>query len=240
MFKYIKWELLNYAKKNYKIGLVLVAIFLLALVFPIDLEGNLIWFPFMFSLVFLACSMFFMGTKLIINTYKSKTFLLESMISYSPSKLLLSKYLIAIILNIFYGVLLLIGLAILFYKVENFNLFAELIELLSLFSIFDIIKLAISLVIYSVSFTSLVTMVYILSKCLNPLKRGSLVIGMIFWWIIQYIQQIILIGIIGRQVEMYFTETGIFLIVNIINLIFIAVYYFITVKLIQNKLEIYS
>jgi len=104
-----------------------------------------------------------------------------------------------------------------------------------------LIKTIIQLLVASLQFTSLIVMVYILTKCISKSKKGSIIIGVILWWIVQTIVNSIVFEILGinHGVMEVYMQTGTFFLYNLIIMMFVAIYYFITVKLIENKLEVY-
>ena len=113
MFKYIKWELKDFYKKYYKVGIGVLILYALIALIPLNAYetstiATLIWIPFMIILMVLMFGTFVYGTKKIIDTFRKPTFLLESMISYSPRKILLAKYILAFIINVIFSALVLL------------------------------------------------------------------------------------------------------------------------------------
>ena len=239
MFKYIKWELKSLLKSYTKIILVIGAIIGLMAIVPIKNDNfftGLISFAFGITVMILMFGTFFFGTKKVIDTFKKPTFMLESMISFPPYKILLAKYLLAIILNGACAILFSFSIAVVFFRLTSFPILLELIEgIFNISNLADIIKTLITMFIYSTSLTSLVTFCYILSKSLFPKSKGALILGIIVWYIssslISYIIDMMPSGI-SPDASLIF--------VNLIHLAFVAIFYICTVKLIEDKLEIYN
>jgi len=124
MFKYIKWELKDFYKKYYKVGIGILILYALMALIPINFYqesvfSSLILIPFILTITVLMLGTFVYGTKRVIDTFKKPTFLLESMISYSPKKILLAKYLLAFIINVIFSVLLFLRTVCNFNKIRT-------------------------------------------------------------------------------------------------------------------------
>lgn len=229
MFKYIKWELKSLMKKYTNILIVVIAIIWLMLIIPFDLDNllsRLVFIAFIITECCLLFATFIFGTKKVVDTFRKPTFMLESMISLPPYKILLAKYLLALILNIVCGILSVLAMSVITYK------FAGAIAVLELFNIdinFDTLETLVTLIISSTLFTSTVTMCYVLAKSLFPKKKGTIVLGIIIW----YIGFSILI-------ELFDSISGSIWLFNLLELAIISISYLGTLKLIENKLEIYN
>jgi len=97
----------------------------------------------------------------------------------------------------------------------------------------------IQLLVTSLQFTSLVVMVYIFTKCISKSKKGSIIIGVILWWVINYFVNQFILSVLGINAFDINSGTTDFILYNGITMLFVALYYWISVKLIENKLEVY-
>lgn len=244
MFKYIKWELSAIGKKNLKWLLAILGLYLLVAVMPLSESsamGSLIYLPFMIVIFVSFAGAFLFGTKKVVDTFRKKTFLLESMISFNPYEILFAKYIMAIIANIVCILIGTLGIVIIIGKVGNVEMIAEIFgELFTEVGFVNIMKFIITVIVTTTSFTSLVTLCYIIAKCLIPNGKGTVVVGGIIWWFVNYFVNDLLYNVMFRNISFNIFETQAFLIYNLLWMGLIAVYYLITVKLIQNKLEIYN
>lgn len=244
MFKYIKWELFALGKKNLKWLCAILGLYLLVFILPLSEDStieNLIYIPFMLVIGLSFAGAFLFGTKKVIDTFRKKTFLLESMISFSPYQILLAKYILAIIINIVCVLIGTLGIIVIMGKFGSVELIAEFFEgLFSEVGFANITKFIITVGMTSLSFTSLVTLCYVVAKCIIPNGKGSIVLGVIIWWFANYFVNQLFYGIIFENMDINILETQAFLVYNLLWAALIAVYYLITVKLIQNKLEIYN
>ena len=131
MFNYIKWELKSIYRKYTKV-LIAMAI-IMGLMGVIPLEENVITeaisFAFVITMMILMLSTYVLGTKKVLDTFRKPTFLLESMISIPTSKLLLAKYILAIIINVICSVLVVVGICVILARL------ASLIEILEFLNI---------------------------------------------------------------------------------------------------------
>ena len=239
MFKYIKWELFDFRKSNFRILILISAIYGLFYFIPFSNDGfltTLIALSF-FIVIFVSCfSIFIYGSKKVIDTFRKPTFMLESMISFSPYKILLAKYLLAILLNFICAFIFIFGILIVVAKMSTFpKALNVLVELFVDINIIDLLRSFIYLVILSTTFTAIVTFCYILSRCLFPNRKGSIIFGIILWYFITYITEEFF-NFISLDISSFIG----FSILSIIRILFIAGLYLATVKLIENKLEIYS
>lgn len=230
MFKYIKWELKSLMKRYTKILIVFASIIGLMAIVPLESDNflaELVSFAFIIMLMILMLSTFVFGTKKVIDTFRKPTFMLESMISFPPYKILLAKYLLAIILNTICTVLLILSISVVVYRTAGFT---EVLEMLNIDLNFDTLETLITILITSTLFTSTVTLCYVLAKSLFPKGKGAVVLGIVIWYI----------GIcfLGEIFESFNIDSVWFF--NIIELAIISLCYLGTVKLIENKLEIYN
>lgn len=230
MFKYIKWELKSLMKRYTKILIIFAIIIGLMAIIPINGDSfitELVIFAFIIMFIVLGLSTFVFGTKKVIDTFRKPTFMLESMISFPPYKILLAKYLLAIILNTICTILFVISLSVIVYRAAGFT---EVIEMLNIDLNFDTLETLITLLISSTLFTSTVTLCYVLAKSIFPKGKGAVILGIFIWYLG--------VGILGEILESFSIDSVWFF--NLIELAIISLCYLGTVKLIENKLEIYN
>ena len=101
MFKYIKWELIDEFRRKKLLAAFVAIVYLLVLITPGD--ATLMRYLIIPITIILCGSLFLSfisGAKKTMDSYQNKTFLLESMIPLSPNKILLAKYILAIIFNL--------------------------------------------------------------------------------------------------------------------------------------------
>lgn len=229
MFNYIKWELKSIYRKYTKV-LIAMAI-IMGLMGVIPLEENVITeaisFAFVITMMILMLSTYVLGTKKVLDTFRKPTFLLESMISIPPSKLLLAKYILAIIINVICSVLVVVGICVILARLESL---IEILEFLNIKIDFEVIEVLITLLISSTFFTSTVTLCFVWLKSMFPKLKGSLFFGALVW----YFTVSFFMGILS---ELNIESIWVF---NFIELLIIGLSYFGTVHLIENKLEIYN
>ncbi|MCL2354852.1 MAG: hypothetical protein FWC68_03070 [Oscillospiraceae bacterium] len=245
MFKYIKWELKDFYKRHYKIGLAILILFALIAVVPFNTYEEsglfaLLMFPFVITLMFLFFATFVYGTKRVIDTFKRPTFLLESMIAYSASKILLAKYILAFIINMICVLLVFAGFLVILFRVTDYvDILPALSDMLREMNFGALIQFVIQLLVTSLEFTSIVVMVYIFTKCYFKSKKGSVIIGVVGWWVFNYFTtRFLWPGLNVNMFEMY-SDSGTFFLYNFITLGFVAMFYWASVKMIENKLEVY-
>ena len=229
MFNYIKWELKSIYRKYTKV-LIAMAI-IMGLMGVIPLEENVITeaisFAFVITMMILMLSTYVLGTKKVLYTFRKPTFLLESMISIPPSKLLLAKYILAIIINVICSILLVVGICVILARAESL---IEILEFLNIKIDFEVIEVLITLLISSTFFTSTVTLCFVWLKSMFPKLKGSLFFGALVW----YFAVSFFMGILSElNIESIW-------VLNFIELLIIGLSYFGTVHLIENKLEIYN
>lgn len=229
MFNYIKWELKSIYRKYTKV-LIAMAI-IMGLMGVIPLEENVITeaisFAFVITMMILMLSTYVLGTKKVLDTFRKPTFLLESMISIPTSKLLLAKYILAIIINVICSILFVVGICVILARAESL---IEILEFLNIKIDFEVIEVLITLLISSTFFTSTVTLCFVWLKSMFPKLKGSLFFGALVW----YFTVSFFMGILS---ELNIESIWVF---NFIELLIIGLSYFGTVHLIENKLEIYN
>lgn len=229
MFNYIKWELKSIYRKYTKV-LIAMAI-IMGLMGVIPLEDNAITeaisFAFVITMMILMLSTYVLGTKKVLDTFRKPTFLLESMISIPTSKLLLAKYILAIIINVICSILLVVGICVILARAASL---IEILEFLNIKIDFEVIEVLITLLISSTFFTSTVTLCFVWLKSMFPKLKGSLFFGALVW----YFTVSFFMGILSElNIESIW-------VLNFIELLIIGLSYFGTVHLIENKLEIYN
>lgn len=237
MDKFIKWELKNFFqnKKYWFLGIAVV--YLLFIIIPIEsdnfLSGLITW---LFSIIMFLSILgsFFFGAKTIVNSYKEKTFLLESMIPMPVNKTLLSKYIIGIIINIVFSIVTIAGVLVLFIKGGEIKLLFDLIKaLVKEIDIITILRLGILYILSTIFFLSFVVLGFITVKVINPNGKGSKILGFIGWFIILYTYGFIM----GSINEIAFNSDYI---TDLVCLVLSVISFFTTSWLIENKLEIYN
>lgn len=229
MLNYIKWEMKSIYRKYTKVLIAMAIIMGLMAVIPLDgdIITGTITFAFVITMMILTLSTYVLGTKKVLDTFSKPTFLLESMISIPPSKLLLAKYLLAIIINVICSILVVVGICVILARATS------LIEVLELFNIkidFEMIETLITLLVSSTFFTSTVTLCFVWLKSTFPKLKGSLFFGAIIW----YFTISFFIGILSSL------DVDSIWVLNFLELVIIILSYFGTVHLIENKLEIYN
>jgi len=243
MLKYIKWELISFYKKSYKWLIGIFGLYLLVLILPASGDSiivNLIYLPFGIVLLTFFLGSFLFGTKKIVDTFRNKTFLLESMIPSPPYKILLSKYLMGLIMNLFCVVMLIVGLAVISFRAFEFNLITEGFQAILELETMSLLIGGINLLIYTMSFMSLVTLCFVITKCIWPNRKGSLIICAVIWWVVVYIISMAFNSVFDSDYLLGYGAFDKFSLYNLISIGLIVLYYYITVLLIENKLEIYN
>lgn len=242
MSSYIKWEFKSIFKKNTIWFSAIAIIYLLE--FVILKSGGLdntiaglITIAFNFILMISVFFAFIYGTKRTIDTFSKPTFLLESMIPISASKLLLAKYLIAIVMNIIYAFIYILGIIIVMSAVENATL-REMLGEIGEFIInnpINILRVFIVMIIASTAFTSIVTMVFCFFKSKFPNGKAVSVISYILGYFLFGFVISLFLEMIGNVDTTYFD-----IIMDGFMLIMATLGYLGTVHLVENKLEIYN
>lgn len=240
MFKYLKWELIDDIK-NMKIFYFIIAfIYLLVFLLPSDFQSNIItnfislaFYLFLLISVFMS---FFYGAKKTMDSYKKPTFLLESMIPLSPRKIILLKYLLAIVYNFIYALIFMIGCIILFSKVD-INLIESFVK--TIFSMDldvwkSLFKLFLFVISSSMAFTALISLVFVVLKSYWP--NGNKGYGIISYFISSFIFNLISSSLIDYLLNYSYYE----IIYSVLMLLLVFVCYLFNVWLVENKLEIYS
>ena len=238
MFNYIKWELKDFIKSGYKIGIAIAVLYLLYLIVPIKLDENnllinIIVLLFSFVLMISLFGSYFVGTYKVTKTFSKKTFLLESMIPQSVKKLLIGKYCLGIITNIIFLFIALLGMIVIIFKGAGADAFKILQTILEDIDVPSFFRVSFTLLLSSVSFMAVGVMIYIIIKCLFP-KSNNIIVG-------------IVLGIVTLYIVAYYSNifanfegnSGLYL-MWLALLGIIVVCYFITAFLIERKLEIYN
>ena len=240
MSKYIKWELIDEVRRKKLIFAFIGIIYLLILIVPAD---SSVYGYLVLPLSFILCGSFFLsfiaGAKRTMESYENKTFLLESMIPLSPYKIMLAKYILAILSNLLYCLIFILGLSTIFFKAD-INFIKEILE--GLFSLkFDewkvLIRVFFMLLSSCISVTAVTTLMFLFIKSLFPNGKGLKIISFICSGIVMNIfMSTFLNNILDiiRDVE-YFD-----VIYSLILLLFSTALYFASVWFVKNKLEIYN
>lgn len=242
MFSYIKWEFKSIFKSSKNWLFIIFGIFMLEfLIVKLGFLDNslagIITIAYMIVLMVAALGSFAYGTKRTLDTFSKPTFLLESMIPIPASKLLLSKFLIAIVMNIFYAFVFIFGIFILIAAVEN-NLVIEMLGDLGKFILeepVNLLRMFFTMIFSSTAFTSIVTTIFCFLKSSFPNGKGIKIIA----GFLGYMAFGLIVSIFG-QLLFDMSDTYMDLAIDGFMLILSVVGYLATVYLIENKLEIYN
>ena len=236
MGNYIKWDLKDFFSNKLIFFICIGAIYLLSALIPYDSSsffGGLIHFSFFVILYVSLAFSFVIGTKRVVDTFRKKTFLLESMVPLSVSKILFSKFLIGFIINFLYSFIGIVGLSILLFKGVNINIFEMFDVLFSNITVVEFLRFCVVYLLSILCFMSVVVLGYIIGKVIKPNGKGNRVISVIIWFICFYFISYITNDILSYSIYLDFT-------LDIIYVVSILVSFFITSWLIENKLEIYN
>ena len=236
MFKYIKWELIN-ELKNKKLLLGVIAITYL-LVYLLPASDNVIidFLYLLFSIILFMTGIFafFYGAKRTMDSFKNQTFLLESMIPLSPSKILLAKYLLAILFNFVFCAIFVLGLSVIFAKsdINLINLFIQGFLQLDADSKTFIFRAFIQMISYTIAYTSIISCLYIGLKSFFPNGKGLRGIA--------FVVGLFLLSLLQNILVDHLPVASFDIMTSIIMLIITIICYFGSVWFIENKLEVYS
>ena len=232
MFKYIKWELKSLLKGYTKALMVIIGILALMLIIPLDFNAALtktVLYAYLIMVFILLLGAFIFGPKKVVDTFRKPTFMLESMISFSPYKIVLAKYLLAFILNIICIFLSFVSILIIIWRASSFpNMIEVVLEILSISNIPELLDITFDLLILSIFFTSTVTCCFVAIKSWFPKMKGSLILCVVVW----YIFMMILTSIVS---DLKLSN----LLLKLGAIALSALFYYLTVQLIENKLEVY-
>ena len=237
MDKFIKWELKSFFqnKKYWFLGIGII--FLLFAILPMnssDFLSGLVTWLFSITMFLSVLGSFLFGAKTIVNSYKDKTFLLESMIPMPVNKTLLSKYIIGIIINLVFSLVTILGVIVLFVKGGEIKLLFDIIKtLVKEIDLVSILRLGVLYILSTVFFLSFVVLGFITVKVINPNAKGSKILGFIGWFIMLYTYGYIM----GSITEVAFNSDYI---TDLFCLVLTTISFFSTSWLIENKLEIYN
>ena len=240
MFKYIKWDLIDeFRKKKLIIGFIAL-IYVLVFLLPEDSSiMKYLYIPMTLILLGSFFMIFISGAKKTMDSYQSQTFLLESMIPLSPNKILFAKYIIAIIFNVLYCIIFVLGLSVVLAKAD-INLIKELLEYFYSLKIDEwlmLIRVFVFLISSSIATTSVTTLVFLMLKSTFPNGKGLRIISFIVSGIIMnIITSTFLSGIKNLILE---SEIG-DIYFSISLLVLATIGYFASVWFVKNKLEIYN
>ena len=239
MFNYIKWELKDTYKSKYKWLLLIAVIYLLTMVVPLEEKDdnffqNLIMLGFFITISVSFFGTFFKGTKTVIDSFDKKTFLLESMIPLPPKKILLAKYLLAIIMNTIYFIIFCLGIMVIIFNSSGFQGIIESLDnLIKNFELLSFIETSFSLFLLSIAFMSLAILCFVMAKVINPNSKNSKFIGIVAAVISLYTIIFILTLIWSSSNGNIYVSDLLYITVSVCS-------YFYTSYLIENKLEIYT
>ena len=239
MSSYLKWELKDYFTSKVKWFAAIGVILLLFLIIPLDNEANegfftnLICLAYMFIIIASLLGLYFAGTKRVVNSFSKKTFLLESMIPIPAKKVLLTKYILGIIINAVYFLVIVLSLIVLMIKgagVENtFKFFEQLIKYIDFV---EFAKAMLLLICSSLAFLSVVVLCFVAAKAMKPGGKYDKFIGFVLAVIVIYSVSYFLTQIIQSNANIFLQY--------IVYLLITACAFFITANLVENKLEIYN
>lgn len=230
MLKYFKWELLSELKK---IKGFLIALFITYFFVGItDINSaNIFSVLMLIELYVLAFCALYYGGKRTIDTYSKKTFLLESMIPISANKLLLVKYLVAAIVSLSSCILLFIGFAIIGGKIDIEFFINVMKYLIGNANFYDVLfKAFVLFTSFSIFVTSLMTASFVLLKSVFPSLKKVKALSYVLTYLAAYIFFQIVSPLMDGSI---FTTSLIFIIGSVVC-------YFVTVALVENKLEVYN
>ena len=237
MLNYIKWELKNYFSNKYKWFIFIGIVYLFVTIIPMNRAGfitGLFLLAFSIILFISVLGSFFVGSKKAIDTFNKKTFLLESMIPQPVKKILLSKFLLGIILNLLYSFIAILGFSIIIIKGSGFDALIRMLEeIIENVSLSSFLRLSLTYILSTITFMSLIIFGYVLAKVLRPNGKGSKVLGAIIWVILLYTYGWFMedIGTSVNNIELF---------IDIAYVVISVIMYFGTSWLIENKLEIYN
>lgn len=240
MSKYIKWELIDFFKKKKIVFIFVAALYFLLFIVPTDSTFmNYLTIPTIIVLYASCVLGFFAGAKKCMDSYQDKTFLLESMIPLSPNKILLAKYLLAIILNLIYLIVFIFGLGIILHKadISLISIILDIFKNIDVDGVELLLRLFLSMVASSVSFTAVTTLMFIALKSFFPAGKGLKAIAVVCGG---FLINIIIVTFI-KALFQNMNDIDYFDIIS--SLIFLGtsvIYYFISVWFVKNKLEVYS
>ena len=237
MDKFIKWELKNFFQNKKNWFLVFGIIYILFLIIPLDknsfLSGLITW-CFSITMIISVLGSFLFGAKTIVDSYKEKTFLLESMIPMPVNKTLLSKYIIGIIINLVFSLVAILGFVTIVIKGGEIKLLFELFEsFIKEIDFLTVLRLSILYILSTVFFLSFVVLGFITLKVIKPNSGGSKILGIFAWFVILYTYGFIM----GSISEIAFESDYI---TDILCLVLSVISFYTTSWLIENKLEIYN
>ena len=237
MLNYIKWELKNYFSNKYKWFIFIGIVYLFVAIIPMDRAGfitGLFFLAFSIILFISILGSFFVGSKKAVDTFNKKTFLLESMIPQPVKKILLSKFLLGIILNLLYSLIAILGFSVIIIKGAGFDTLMTMLErLIENISLSSFLRLSLTYILSTITFMSLIIFGYVLAKVIKPNGKGNKVLGAIIWIVLLYTYGWFIedIGSSVNNIELF---------MDIAYVVISVVMYFSTSWLIENKLEIYN
>lgn len=241
MSSYIKWEFRSIFKGSKVLLSTIAIVYLLEFIFlkteSTGILAGLVTMAFSIVLILSAFGSFIYGTKRTVETFSKPTFLLESMIPIPASKLLLAKYLIAIIMNIFYAFVFIMGIIIMMAAMEE-NLVIEMLGdfgKLILEEPINLLRTFLVMIFSSTAFTSIVTLIFCFFKSKFPNGKAINIIAGVLGYFAYGL-------VISLFVETFMDSSMEYadLLFDGLMIIIIALGYLGTVHLIENKLEIYS
>jgi hypothetical protein len=236
MFNYLKWELKDYIGNRYKWFIVALTIFFLVLITPSENLPGLFMFAYITTMTICLLGTYYAGTKHAVDTFSKKTFLLESMIPISAKKILLAKYILGIIINFIYLLLVILGL--LTFIIKGFGIeetFKNLMKIVELTNPVELFRVALFLICSSIAFLSVVVLCFVIAKAINPSGKYDKILGFIFAFIALYL--------VSYLISMIIVENSELVNLYIIDLVFIiisTISFFSTSYLVERKLEIYN
>lgn len=236
MFNYIKWELKNEIKTKILAIAIIAFIFIFVFLFPAsdNILNTFCYIAFTFIMIITLIMTYLYGVKKTMDSYSNQTFLLESMIPLSPKKILAAKYLLAIIYDIIFYIIFILGLAIILDKAD-INFFNEIINF-----IFDtdfdakkvFIRICILLLSSTIAFTALINLVFIAIKSLIPKMKITKLIALFIGSFIMFSICELYGDITSGQLSDY--------VFSLVMIILSTICFFATSWFTENKLEIYN
>ncbi len=236
MFKYIKWELINELKSKKLLLGVIAVTYLLVYLLPASDNAIMDFIYLLFSIILIGTGVmaFFYGAKRTMDSYKNQTFLLESMIPLSPSKILLAKYILAIFFNFVFCIIFVLGLSVIVAKadVNLIDLFIQGFLQLDADGKTFILRAFIQMISYTIAYTSIISLIYIGLKSFFPNGKGLRSIS--------YIVALFLLSLLQNALAENLPAANYDIITSLIMLVITILGYGASVWFIQNKLEVYN
>ena len=241
MFNYLKWELKDEFKKKSIPAAIIAAVYLLVLLLPekTSLYGY-VMIPFIIIMVGSLFLAYLYGPYRNMHSYQSQTFLLESMIPLTSGKLLIAKYILAILFDIIFGLVFILGCIVLLATVGDLEFIKEVINALFQLKVDEVqllLRLALLILSTTIVFTSFVTMVYLMIKSFFPNLK---IVVIISYATGLFLFSAIVNEFLSKLSDLFSSVGSTDIILSVVSLLLTVVFYFVSVWFIENKLEVYN